>query len=177
MTEPIGRDDLRRRLEIHHEAAFQWALSCCRWDVALAEDVLQTCYLRVLDGRAKYLGRSSFKTWLFAVIRNIAADCSRRTTVGQFISLLPMREKLQSVAPDPEEELLTTERNRILMRALQQLPERQRQVLHLVFYFDLRIREAGEVLGISVGSARRHYERGKGRLRVALGENKEGMLP
>ena len=44
-------------------------------------------------------------------------------------------------------------------------------MLHLVFYQDLTIAAAADVMGISVGSARVHYERGKAQLRRLLGDN------
>ncbi|HEX6836121.1 MAG TPA: sigma factor, partial [Polyangia bacterium] len=57
-----------------HPASFAWALTCCGFDRQEAEDVLQTAYLKILDGRARFDGRSTFKTWLFAVVRHTAAD-------------------------------------------------------------------------------------------------------
>ena len=60
---------------------------------------------------------------------------------------------------------------RELIAALETLSARQRDVLHLVFYQELTIAAAAEVLGISVGSARAHYERGKANLRRILGDN------
>jgi RNA polymerase sigma-70 factor (ECF subfamily) len=55
-----------------------------------------------------------------------------------------------------------------LREALAALPNRQRQVLHLVFYEEMSLREAAAVIGVSIGTARVHYERGKKRLRQRL---------
>jgi RNA polymerase sigma factor (sigma-70 family) len=69
---------------------------------------------------------------------------------------------------DPEALSLRSERAGALSAALLRLSGRQREVLHLVFYQDLTIEEAAQVLGIATGSARQHYERGKARLRELL---------
>jgi RNA polymerase sigma-70 factor (ECF subfamily) len=59
-----------------------------------------------------------------------------------------------------------------LPAALATLATRQREVLELVFGHDMTIEEAARILGISLGSARVHYERGKRRLRRELGEER-----
>ena len=56
-----------------------------------------------------------------------------------------------------------------LARALLRLSARQREVLHLVFSEDFTVEGAAVVMGIGVGSARVHYDRGKKRLRALLG--------
>ena len=55
-----------------------------------------------------------------------------------------------------------------LQQALMQLPVRQREVLHLVFYAELTLESTAEILAISLGSARTHYHRGKERLAELL---------
>lgn len=126
-------------------------------------------YLKVLDGRARFEGRSSFKTWLHALIRNTAAD-ERRRRSRQEAGLVAYRQLAPGAMSDarPDETLDRSQVQTLLRRALAELPERQQEVVQLVFYHDLSLSEAAEVMGVSVGSARTHYERGKERLRQLL---------
>jgi RNA polymerase sigma-70 factor (ECF subfamily) len=163
-------EELEVRLERLHEDSFGWALSCCGWNEADAEDVLQTTYLKVVSGRARYAGRSAFKTWLFGVIRLTAREHRRRAK-----SLRERAERLHvelaaagegsARADDPA---IRAELRQTVLAALGTLPERQREVLHLVFYQDLTVREAAEVMEVSLGTARVHYDRGKKQLRALL---------
>src|SRR5437899_7773956 len=70
--------ELKPELERLHNTSFGWALSCCRRDASEAEEVLQTVYLKILEGKARFRGEASLKTWLFAVIRKTAATEYRR---------------------------------------------------------------------------------------------------
>jgi RNA polymerase sigma-70 factor (ECF subfamily) len=131
--------------------------------------VLQSSYLKVLDGRAVFSDRSSYKTWLFGVIRRTAAEHRRGWLLRRVWSARSL-DTLQVVdtAPGPATLLVRSESTQRLERALAELPRRQRDLLHLVFYQELTIREAADVLRISIGTARTHYERGKARLRKQL---------
>jgi RNA polymerase sigma-70 factor (ECF subfamily) len=162
--------DLDDELLRHNQAAFGWALACCRGDPATAEDVLQTAYLKVLDGRARYRGQSEFRAFLFGVIRRTAMEERRGRAIRSALTLGLSTIHHAHPSNNGLDPILRDETSRQLLDALQRLPQRQREVLHLVFYQDLTIAVAAEVLGISVGSARVHYERGKARLRRLLGE-------
>jgi RNA polymerase sigma-70 factor (ECF subfamily) len=78
-----------------------------------------------------------------------------------------------STRPDALATAVHMDESERLVRALGTLPRRQREVLHLVFYQDLTIEECGQILGVSLGTARTHYERGKARLRVVLGNRED----
>lgn len=153
---------LRRDIEQLHRASFAWALACCAFRRDEAEDVLQTVYLKLFDGRARYHGRASLRTWLFAVIRNTAADRRRQSWVWS-LGLDRLWQKRVPPAPGPDGERRVQGRS-----ALGELPARQREVLELVFYHDLTVEEAAQVMGVSAGSARVHYARAKRRLAERL---------
>ena len=69
-----------RELEKLHPQCFSWALTCTSGRRSEAEDVLQSTYLAILEGRATFEGASSLRTWLFAVIRNQARSKVRRAS-------------------------------------------------------------------------------------------------
>jgi RNA polymerase sigma-70 factor (ECF subfamily) len=166
----MSQNDLEVQLEQHHTDAFGWALVCCGWDRHEAEDVLQASYLKILDRRAHFAGRSSFKTWLFGVVRYTAAEQRRRRTLRRLgpLGWLNGRPEAHDNGPDPAAEAERSDDAMRLTQALTRLPRRQRDVLHLVFYQGLSIRESADVLGVAVGTARTHYERGKKSLRTLL---------
>ncbi len=157
-------------LERLHEQSFGWALSCCGWDHHMAEDVLQTTYVKVLSGAAKYGGRSAFRTWLFSVIRRTALEHARRARSRAEGMRRWGREARHPAAAEPDDQVVRDELTARLRAALWELPGRQREVMHLVFYQGLTIAEASAVMGVSLGTARTHYERGKRGLRSMLRE-------
>lgn len=167
--------EIRAQLEVLHPECFTWALCCCRWNREETEEVLQMAYLMVLEGSASFGGRSSFKTWLFGVIRYTALDQRRRGLRRMRIlrDWLVRSSFERPTAADPVATLAMAERAARLRAELERLPRRQRELLHLVFYQDLSIEEAAGVLRVALGTARTHYERGKRRLRERLGEERD----
>jgi RNA polymerase sigma factor (sigma-70 family) len=160
----MDADAIHSQLEALHADAFGWAVSCCGGDRHRGEDVLQAAYAKVLRGHASFAGRAAFKTWWFGVIRLTALEEARRAR-RWFAFLERWWASVEPAVPEPEDR---DEAAATLTAAMRQLSERQREVLHLAFYQELSLSEAGEVMGISVGSARQHYERAKQRLRELL---------
>ena len=154
-----------------HPSSYGWALACCGWNHQEAEDVLQTSYLKAIEGRARFNGHSSTRTWFVAVVRKTALEQRRYRAVrhgalGRWLRGVPAPEPVAT----PETLSGQAEEHEHLRDMLGRLSSRQREVLHLVFYQDLTIEDAAHVLSISVGSARTHYQRGKVQLRKLLTE-------
>jgi RNA polymerase sigma-70 factor (ECF subfamily) len=135
----------------------------------MAEDILHTAYVKILEGKATFGERSSFKTWLFAVIRRTA--CGSRTRLFNRLETLTSRFwGPASTEGDAEKSLYESEIQKYMRSMLEKLSERQREVLQLVFYHELTIEDSARVMGVSVGSARTHYQRAKDRLRSQIEE-------
>jgi len=161
--------ELRAMIEQCHLVAYGWSLHCCGGRPEEAEDVLHDAYLRILEGKARFDGRAAFRTWLFAVIRRTAAGERRRQWLRNLGFARYEREKPPTPpAEGPVESIRRAELQSAFRAALARLPLRQREALHLTFYQSLTLSEAAVVMGVSIGSARQHYERGKRRLKKEL---------
>lgn len=144
---------LEHMLRQHHQEAYSWALQCCFHREEEAKDVLQTVYLKVLEGKARFGEKSSPKTWLFSVIKYTAIE---------YLKQLPLTmEVMDTWEEETEEELYYDS-------LIRKLPERQQQVLLLVFYHNQTLEEVAQILDISIGSVRTHYDRGKKRLKELI---------
>ena len=133
-TAPVARTDvdLRDELARVHPQAFAWAVRCCRDDRANAEDVLHDAYMKALDGRARFEGRSSFRTWLFGVIRRTAHEHNRRGWLR--LTRLQRWWREQRESPDASVESSVDDRVGAIRGAMSSLSKRQQEILHLVFY-------------------------------------------
>lgn len=153
----------RSELEALHGQVFAWALSRSDYDRAVAEDLVQQTYVELLTGKAKFKERSSLKTFVFAVVQNLAKSRYRR---------IASRLKLvNTVAEDPVQHAAAptdTGTNQAVWSAVQSLPQRQRDIIELVFCRDMTIEAASAVMGVTCGTGRVHYDRAKKTLRTKL---------
>ncbi|HKS07209.1 MAG TPA: sigma-70 family RNA polymerase sigma factor [Gemmatimonadaceae bacterium] len=166
----MDAQQLNEALEAAHAHAYAWALSCCRGDADLAQEVLHDVYATVLEGRARFGGQSAFTTWLFAVIRFTASKRRRREWLTRFLFVAPELGAHSTNGATPSDDAEAESRASRLRAALNELPARQREVLHLVFYENLTVEASAGVMGVSVGSARTHYARGKAKLAELIGD-------
>lgn len=162
--------ELKVKLEALHTLSFAWALRCCSDHTADAQDVLQNTYVKILAGKARFKQQSSFKTWLFSIIKYTAIDHYKAQGRSKVV-LLDNWDKPKKVSfePPPQEIAGKDNPQRLLfLKGLKQLSKQQQQVLHLVFYQSCTIEEAASIMNIQLGTARAHYERGKKQLKKWL---------
>lgn len=166
--------DMKSNLEQHHKDCYGWALHCCDQEEEMAREVLQNAYLKMLERQHTFRGKSDFRTWAFAIIKNTAIDAQRKR--NRELRIVPSEN---NVPDHGYQEAFDTgfdqEFNQAFFeKALSQLSARQQQILQLVFYHDLSLNQAAEILHLSPGSVRKYYDRAKKILAVWF--QKKGII-
>jgi RNA polymerase sigma-70 factor (ECF subfamily) len=154
----MSKSQLEQFLKVHHRDAFLWARHCCNYDENHAKEVLQITYLKILEKKAVYKNKSTFKTWLFSVIRFTGIDYLKRVSNFDDLDVLKMTTEEEPIEVDATD----------YRKVLAQLPDRQQQVLLLVFYHGMTLTEVATTLELHIGTVRTHYERGKTALRARI---------
>lgn len=139
---------------------------------AVAEDLMQTTFLKVHANRGRWRAGERLRPWLFTIAGRVRIDWLRRS--GRAAEE-PLEEEdeahaLEGAPPDPTAGLEAAELGAQVRTALDQLSEAQRVVVHLHRFEDLSFAEIGATLGISEGAAKLRAFRAYEQLRLLLAD-------
>ncbi|MBP3937950.1 MAG: RNA polymerase sigma factor [Clostridia bacterium] len=118
-------------------------------DLHIAEELTEETFVRIVTKKPRFSGKSSFKTWLYAIGRNVALDFLRKRSKLKEISAEECLD-LAAEETDFEKEFLKEERKILLHRAMCSLKPEYRQVLQLVYFEDFSNKEVAMVMKKSV---------------------------
>jgi RNA polymerase sigma-70 factor (ECF subfamily) len=183
-------------VERYHAAMQRVARRLVNGDAGVAEEVAQEAWLAVLRGIDRFEGRSSLRTWLFAIVTNLALqrrnrELRREVTFswfaedeaggkapavagGEFIRLWPLdRRQMWKEAPgewevDPEEIVIRAELRERILAAIAQLPEAQQTVITMRDVLGFTPEEICEALGVTPNNMRVLLHRARSRVRALL---------
>lgn len=132
----------------HKRALYQFMLNSCG-NEALAHELYQDVWLRVVNSRDSYTSDSPFNAWLYRIARNRLIDHYRQNAKTDS-DLMYMDEEHSPIAtiasqPLPPDEIASlTQRADVLTAALQKLPPAQREVMLLRHIAGMSIKEVAE---------------------------------
>lgn len=139
-------------------------------DGALADELFQDIWQRVIAARAGWTPDASFATWLYRIAHNRLADHWRAL---QHRPPAPEdAEDRTARVPDPdtpERQLSEFEQRRQLQLALDELPPEQREVVTLRLEQELTLEEIGEVTGVGRETVKSRLRYAMDKLRARLG--------
>jgi RNA polymerase sigma-70 factor (ECF subfamily) len=156
-------DALGELFERHHRPVFHF-LSRTTGDSALAEDLVQEVFVRILKYRHTFESGSRFETWLFRIARNARADHFRKRGPAS----QPVDDELAVATPEPgpAQQFERDVDARQLARALQQMDDEPRDLLVLARFHGLPYDRIAETLGIEVGTVKVRVHRAMKQLRT-----------
>ena len=132
-------------------------------DAALAEELLQEVFLRVVRGAQKFGHRSKFTTWLYAIARNQCIDALRRSRHRRHRSLdqpigadgnRTLGDKVAGDTPSGERRAVDGQFSEHLEEALAALPDEQREVFLLRELHHVKFHEIAEITGVPVNTVK-----------------------
>lgn len=129
--------------------------------VADGEDIVQEIFLALFQHLRRGKSRQNLRAWLFRVAHNLALkrrQRARRDAHHAADSAIPMEDSLIDPAPNPEDQLAASQKQKRLMAVLRALPEQNRWCLYLRAE-GLPYREIAQVLDMSLGSVSLCLER------------------
>jgi RNA polymerase sigma-70 factor (ECF subfamily) len=131
-------------------------------DADEADDAVQETLVAAGRALEDFQGRSSLRTWLFAIAINACrAQLRRRRARRALEQTLAAVQRLWNHAPVPEEQALASERSGELWAAVSRLDEKHRLVVTLRYVHDLPVGEIAAILAVNEGTvhSRLHYAR------------------
>lgn len=163
-------------LQRHRNPVFEFILrSVGHHNPTHAEDLTQETFLRVVKQASTYEQRAKFTTWLYTLARNLCIDAARRRKHRKAQSLdtaddegHSLLDRTASRDPAVDRQAIGGELRQRLTRAIESLPEDQREVFLLREEADLSFKEIADIVGVSENTV-------KSRMRYALEKLRESL--
>lgn len=113
-------------------------------NITIAEEIMEDTFFKLVTKKPRFFGRSSLKTWLYSIGRNLAIDSLRKNSK---ISDTPI-DDYTNIADEEcvEREYLIEEQKIMLHKTLQKLNPDYRQVLYLVFFENFSNSETAKIM-------------------------------
>ncbi len=151
---------LQRLMTQYGDALLRMAYLYLR-DAALAEDAVQETFVKAYMHLHQFRGESTEKSWLMRIAINTCKDF-RRTA---WLRLVDRRKPLDEL-PEPGVNFCPPDDT--VLRAVMRLPERDKQVILLRYYQDMKIGEIGDALGLPEPTVASRLRRARDKLHRKL---------
>ena len=141
-------------------------------NIYVAEDIMEETFFKLAVKKPKFNEKSSFKTWLYTIGRNVAIDYIRRNYKFLTSSIEDMENYIKEEI-NLENLYIKSERKIIIHKAMSNLKPEYYQVLWLCFFEEFSNEETAKIMGKSKRQIENLVYRAKQSLKLLL--NKEGF--
>ena len=132
----------------------------------IAEEITQETFFKALRSLDQFQGKSSLKSWLCAIAKNLWLSEQRKKKDQPIDDALTISDP----SPGPEEAIVRQDESMRIHRLLHHLDEPYREVFTLRTLGQLSFRDIGELFGKSENWACVVYHRARTKIREKMGE-------
>lgn len=141
-----------------------------------ASDIASDAFVKIFHAIETFRGDANFSTWLFRVVTNLYLDSRKRSKAHMHIPLdeyIDLEEstvtrQVEDTSPSPLDRLEAGERQGILDKAINELPEYQRLMVLLYHTRGKSYEEIAEIVGLPIGTVKSRLNRARLALKKKL---------
>lgn len=164
----MNKDLLHEIYSVYAEEIGLYLYSLCK-DPALTEDLMHDVFLQAL--MSLHDDHPNFRAWLYKVAHNLCINRLRKDTRLDFRATLS--DESSSVfgkSDDILTGLLATERNKLLYRCLNKLPDLHKEILFMEYFSEMNIKDIAAALDLNPNNVRVIAHRARRELRSLIEE-------
>jgi RNA polymerase sigma-70 factor (ECF subfamily) len=128
---------------------------------AQADDLVQRTFLGCAEARDRFRGASSFRTFLFAIARNILFEHFRKRSKDQARSPDFTVTTIQDLNPGVATNVQARAEHRLLVEGLQRLPVAMQMAIELHYWEGFSVAEIAEIAEVPPGTIKSRLHRGR----------------
>lgn len=149
----------------YYQDIYSFCVRRCNGDTALAADLTQETFLKLIERIQCYRPTGKFINFLLTIAVNTCNNNYKKKSF-EFVEMEVLAQ--QPDQTDLEATLLRQETALTVQQALSQLPDFQKETIILRFYHDRKIREIADITGVSVPTAKSRLKQGLDKLKRYL---------
>jgi RNA polymerase sigma factor (sigma-70 family) len=135
-----------------------------------AEDLTQQTFMGLVQGKDRFRGEASFRTYLFMIARKRLYSYLRKAERDHGASVWTESSVADLGLASPSLAVAQHQEQRLLLLALRQLPVEMQVALELFYWEELTVTEIADVLETPVGTVKSRLQRARTRLDAAIGQ-------
>lgn len=143
-------------------------------DEAIAQELLQDLFVRIWEKRGQIDVDKSFRAYLFRITQNLVTDFYRRAAFDKKMIEVFVRESTEYVYAFEDE--LQDERRQILMKAMNTLPPKRKEIYMLVKLERKSYEEVSVLLGVSISTISDHVVKATKTLKEYISKNEVALI-
>ena len=132
-----------------------------------AEEVVQDAFFNAYQGLRQLEDTTKFKSWLAEIARNCARQWLRKQR-GETVSLDEVSEQMLQTEDSPDERLTQLEQRELICRAIETLPQKDREIIRAFYLEGASYDELTSTHGLSYSAIASRLSRAKRQLSKRL---------